>query len=85
MCREREIRLMKRICKACGSPVLKRHRWRNVNRRFLWWTWKVVMHLNCKSPEEGAVTRLKGEVPLPFPGPMEHVDPRSVYPPVTVR
>ena len=61
---------MKRICKACGSPVLKRHRWRNVNRRFLWWSWKVVMHLNCKSPEEGAVTRLKGEVPLPFPGPM---------------
>ena len=72
---------MKRICKACGSPVLKRHRWRNVNRRFLWWTWKVVMHLNCKSPEEGAVTRLKGEVPLPFPEPMGPVDPRSVYPP----
>lgn len=57
-------------CKKCGSPFYRSHRWRKVNHRFLFWTWSHREHLNCQQPELGPSKRLKGEVPLPFPGPL---------------
>jgi hypothetical protein len=56
-----------RICKLCGGPIRKTHRWRQVWKRFLWLTWMHYEHLNCREPELGpANPRDPREVPLPF-------------------
>ena len=68
---KREVRLMKRVCHNCNRNILKVDRWHQTWHRFLWWRWKTYEHFNCADPSMGpAKPRLKGEVPLPFPGPM---------------
>jgi hypothetical protein len=59
-----------RICSRCKKPILRAHRWRHVHYLFLWfWTRARVEHRDCQHPYEihKHVTRLKGEVALPFP------------------
>ena len=62
----------KRRCTRCHKPIAKSHRWHTVYHRFLFWTWATFEHRNCQKPEETAVKRLKGEVPLPFMDYEEH-------------
>ena len=77
---------LKHVCHNCKNPFTRVHRWKRVHRHFLFFHWSYRVHHDCAHPMEGPPKpRLKAEVPLPFPGPMEPVDPRSVYPPVTVR
>jgi len=63
---------MKRICKNCKHSIRKRDRWKVVHHRFLFFHWTTTVHHNCTAPEMGpAKPRLKGEVPLPFDGPID--------------
>ena len=65
---------MRQTCKNCGRRFIRSDRWHRVHHRFLFWTWSTREHFSCADPTLGpAKPRLKGEVPLPFPGPMERV------------
>ena len=66
--RKRNQMKQKRTCNKCKSAILKTHRWRTVWHKFLWFRWETIQHRDCARPTEihKHVTRLKGEVPLPF-------------------
>jgi hypothetical protein len=65
---------MRQTCSKCKRRFFRSHRWHRRYHRFLFWTWTTREHFNCRQPELGPVKRLKGEVPLPFPGPLPDAD-----------
>jgi hypothetical protein len=66
---------MKRICSRCNHTIRRTERWHKVKSR-LWgflWTVEKPEHYSCLHPQNGpSPKRLKGEVPLPFPDPLDN-------------
>jgi hypothetical protein len=63
-----------RICSKCKHSIRRCERFHRVKSRFLGFLWTVerTEHYSCLHPATGpSPKRLRGEVPLPFPGPLE--------------
>ncbi len=70
---------MKRTCNRCHKPIAKTHRWHTIHHQFsiFGWTllrWTTQEHRDCEHPTQvhKRVTKLEGEVPLPFMDYEEH-------------